>query len=403
MRLGLWLVLALAIGALAAHFLLQDNGYVLLRFGGYVAETSVPVLIGVLVAAYAAVRLLIRIWNAPRRLGEVWATARIRHAGRQATRGYIALAEGKLARGERLLTRGARRSETPLLNYLAAARAAQMQGDRERRDSWLRMASEQEPAAGDAVLLTQAELQLDDGDYAGALESLGQIRERQPNHPQALRLLGDLYHRQSDWSALVSLLPLIRRRGNLSVTTLDRWTQDAYGAILAAPSPDRAVLDQRWEEVPRALRREPALQLARAQGLVACGAMEVAEAEIRRTLKERWDDRLVDLYGRLQVGDSAAHLKRLEGWLRERPKDPVLLLAAGRAALRHQLWGKARSYLEASIGVSPSAPAYQELGQLMLRIGESSAAMKAFESGLSLSRAPREAALPRLTEPSAPA
>jgi len=110
----------------------------------------------------------------------------------------------------------------------------------------------------------------------------------------------------------------------------------------------------------------------------------------------------VDLYGRLQVHDSAAHLKRLEGWLRERPKDPALLLAAGRAALRHQLWGKARSYLEASIGVSPSAPAYQELGQLMLRIGESTAAMKAFESGLSLSRVPRDATLPRLTEPSAP-
>ena len=135
MKVGLVVILALIVGALAAHLVLADNGYVLVNFRGYVIETSVPILALVLVLGYLAVRVLVQAWRAPRRLGEAWARARINYAGRQATKGYIALAEGRLARGERLLTRGARQSETPLLNYLAAARAAQMQGDRSRREA----------------------------------------------------------------------------------------------------------------------------------------------------------------------------------------------------------------------------------------------------------------------------
>ena len=124
MKVGLVVILALIVGALAAHLVLADNGYVLVNFRGYVIETSVPILALVLVLGYLTVRVLVQVWRAPRRLGEAWARARINYAGRQATKGYIALAEGRLARGERLLTRGARQSETPLLNYLAAARAA---------------------------------------------------------------------------------------------------------------------------------------------------------------------------------------------------------------------------------------------------------------------------------------
>ncbi|MEO7385724.1 MAG: heme biosynthesis HemY N-terminal domain-containing protein, partial [Gammaproteobacteria bacterium] len=384
MKVGLVVILALIVGALAAHLVLADNGYVLINFRGYVIETSVPILVLVLVLSYLAVRMVVQIWRAPRRLGEAWARARINYAGRQATKGYIALAEGRLARGERLLTRGARLSETPLLNYLAAARAAQMQGDRGRRDSWLRMACEQEPAAQDAVLLTQAELQLEDGQYAEALTSLNRVRARHPTHAQALKLLSELHYRRKEWQPLAELLPLLRRRGNMPTEMLDEWSVDTYGNIMTGVRLDRVALDTVWEDIPRHLRREPRLTLTRAQALIACGATEDAEGEIRRTLKEDWSDALIDLYGELPVADPAAHLKRIEAWLRERPEDAALLLAAGRASVRHQLWGKARSYLEASLAVRPAPETYRVLGQLMARVGEAQSASKAYERGLAM-------------------
>ena len=387
MKVGLVIVLALVVGALAAHLVLADNGYVLINFRGYVVETSVPILVLVLVLGYLAVRVLAHIWRAPRRLGEAWARARIGYAGRQATKGYIALAEGRLARGERLLTRGARLSETPLLNYLAAARAAQMQGDRDRRDGWLRMACEQEPAAQDAVLLTQAELQLEDGQFAEALNSLNRVRERHPTHAQALKLLGELHHRRKEWQPLAELLPLLRRRGNVAANILDEWSVEAYGNLMTSIQFDRLGLDQVWEEIPRHLRREPRLTLTRARALLGCGSIEDAEADIRRTLKEDWSEALVDLYGELPTADPAAHLKRIETWLRERPEDPALLLAAGRTSVRHQLWGKARSYLEASLAIRPAPDTYRALGQLMARVGEAQSASRAYERGLAMSAA----------------
>lgn len=384
MKTGFTIVVALVIGALAAHLALPDNGYALINFRGYIIETSVPVLVLLLILAYLAVRALIYIWQAPRRLGEAWARGRKRHAGKKATQGYIALAEGRLSQGERLLTSGARHSETPLLNYLAAARAAQMQGDRQRRDAWLSMACEQEPAATDAVLLTQAELQLEDGQYAEALASLNRVRERQPNHARALKLLGDLHQRRGEWQPLAELLPLIRRHGNVPTAMLDEWSVAAWSNIMATPQADRSALDRVWEAVPRHLRREPRLSLARAKALIACSAVDDAELEIRRTLNEDWSEALVNLYGQLAVTDPAAQLKRIEAWLKEHPEDPALLLAAGRTCVRHQLWGKARSYFEASLALRGAPETYRALGQLMAQLGESQSASRAFERGLSM-------------------
>src|SRR5690606_1092311 len=79
-RAGLWAVAALFLGAFAAHFLLQDRGYVLINFRGYAIEMSVPGLLLVLIAAYAVVRALAAVWNAPRRLGAMLTERRTRKA-----------------------------------------------------------------------------------------------------------------------------------------------------------------------------------------------------------------------------------------------------------------------------------------------------------------------------------
>ncbi len=386
MRLGLLIVVFLAFGSVATHFLLEDNGYVLINFRGYAIEMSVPILVFLLAVLYLLVRLVVRIWRAPRKLGEAAARIRDRRAGQQATKGYIALAEGRISQGERLLTKGARRSDTALLSYLAAARAAQMQDDPERRDSWLKMAYEQEPAAKNAVLLTQAELQLQGDEIEQALASLNRILEDNPGHGQALRLLAGLHERREDWQALEKILPALRKQRSLPAGMLESWTIKTFAGLLGKEGLDRAAIESLYQRVPRTLRKNPALVKARARALVKCGETGLVETEIRKALKNQWDEGLILLYGELETADPAAHLRHTEAWLKDRPEDPVLLLTAGRVCLRNQLWGKARSYLESSLAIRPSAAAYHELGQLMLQTGESEAATLAFQQGLSLGR-----------------
>ncbi len=386
MKTGFAIVLTLALGALAGHYLMAENGYVLVSFQGYVVEMSVPVALFMLFLAYLAVRILAWVWRVPRELGEATARARLRWAGRQTTRGYIAIAEGKLAHGERLLTRGARRSGAPLMNYLAAARLAHQQNDADRRDGWLRLAYEQEPAAADAVLLAQAEMQMDDQAFDKALVALARIREHNPKHGQALKLLAALYWRRQEWRALVDLLPLLRAMPPLPPEKLNRWTTDAFVALLDDPGLDETRISKLWDEVPKTLRRDARLVLARARALARSGAATVAEAEIRRALRDEWDASLIRLYGELQLPEVAQQLKSAEAFLKERPEDPDLLLTVGRLSFRNQLWGKARSYLETSLSIRPAAETCEALGQLLQRIGDREAAAKAFERGLAMGK-----------------
>jgi HemY protein len=385
MRFGLWVTVVLIVGAIAAHFMLESNGYVLISFRGYTIEMSVPILLLLLTLSYLAIRLLVRIWNAPRALGEFAARTRHKRSGRQIIRGFIALSEGKLARGERLLTKGAADSEAPILNYLAAARTAHMQGDPERRDGWLKMAYAQESGADNAVLLTQAELQLAAGEFEQARASLTRITENRPQHPQALRLLAELHFQKRDWKELMALLPALRRAKNVLPEQLDAWTVEVYSRQLSETSPDKTEIEKFWQSLPRPLRKNIELIAARAKALVMCGEQQQAEIEIRRALKTCWNEELVKLYGELTLADPQAQLRQVESWLMARPEDPVLLLVAGRACVRSQLWGKARSYLESSIAIRPTPAAYHELGQLMLKLDEKDAATNAFAKGLTLS------------------
>jgi len=385
MRFGFLIVAALLVGAVATHFLLESNGYVLISFRGWTIEMSVPVLLFMVVLTYVAIRILVRIWRAPRQLGEMAARGQLARSGRNITRGYIALSQGKLARGERLLTKGAAKSEAPLANYLAAARTAQMQGDRARRDGWLKMAYEQDGASRNAVLLTQAELQLADGEYEQARASLNKIRDDQPQHPQALKMLVDLHRRDGEWDVVMELLPALRRAKNVPVAQLDEWATEAHEVLFVAPGNTTARIEELWAALPRNLRKSPRLLRARAKALVAAGDASLAQGEIKKALKQEWDDELVSIYGSMKPSDNAAQLKQLEAWLTSRPEDPVLLLAAGRSCIRNELWGKARSYLESSLAIRPTPDAYQELGELMLQLDERDAATSAFAKGLTLS------------------
>ena len=78
-----------------------------------------------------------------------------------------------------------------------------------------------------------------------------------------------------------------------------------------------------------------------------------------------------------------ARIQQAEAWLEQHPSDPNLLLALGRLCRRQQLWGKARSYLEASLSVWASAIAHIELARLLTALEESEAAQRHFEAAAS--------------------
>ncbi len=383
MKAGLAVIFTLALGALIANYILPDNGYVLINFRGYAIEMSVPVMAFLLLVAYAAVRFCIQILSTPRKMGEMVARRRQRKAGERITRGYIEMSEGNFARGEKLLTRGVRNSDTPLLNYLAAARAAQAQGDRERRDNWLRMAHDQDPKASAAVLLTQAELQLENKEYEAARTTLSKVLEKTPENAEAMRLLAVLCVQLGNWTDLEDLLIRLRKQGHIPDAVIDEWFVQAWQSLLGAAVSNPQRVRQLWKKLPRHLRHRAELIHAQVDAHVADGQPAEAEKTLRKSLDKNWSEELVLVYGQLEA-DTASQLRVVERWLGKRPEDAALLLSAARLCVRSELWGKARSYFETSNAIQPSPETWHDFGQLMLRIGDYEAASRSFESGLTM-------------------
>jgi HemY protein len=395
MKLGLLFVVVLIVSAFGASFLLADPGYVVISFRGYLIEMSVPVLLALFVLTIFGAWLILKLLRAPRKLGEAAGRYRSSRAGQKLTRGVIEVAEGNFAKGERLLGRAADVSDAPLLNYLQAARAAHLLGQDERRDGWLRQAYENLPEAANAVLLTQAELQLDQGQYELALATLRQIEENSPNHGHALMLLGRLYYRLEDWPHLSEILPRLKKHGRLDAATLTKWTLRVHRENLESAADGMAVAVA-WKPVAKDLKKDIGLLEAYYGGLIRTGMHAQAEKELAAELRREWRSPLAALFGIVEGVDAPRQLKKAENWLRKHGEDPDLLLTAARLCLRNELWGKARSYLETVISIRPTPESYQEYGRLLSQLGEGDAAADAYRAGLGLVARSPLPALPRL-------
>ncbi len=395
MKIGFVIIVVLIVSSFAAHFLLADPGYVIINFRGYLVEMSVPVMVGLAIVVLIALWIIRRIIQAPRLLGEAAGRYRAGRAGQKLTLGMIEVAEGNFSRGEKLLARAAKTSDAPLFNYLQAARAAHLQGQNERRDEWLKLAYENSPGAANAVLLTQAEFQIDQEQYESALATLRRIEENSKDHGYALELLGRLYFQLEDWDHLADILPRVQKHGRVAKDTIDKWTVRVHReGISSARDADAVLLE--WKNVPKRLKSDVTLLETYYESLMRVGAHDKAEKDLVQQLKSQWHGPLVRLYGLVQGPDPSKQLKRAESWLAKRGEDPDLLLAAARLCQRLELWGKARSYLETVISIRPTPEAYREYGRLLNQLGEGHAAADAYRAGLSMVAEQDVPAIPHL-------
>lgn len=386
MRLLVVILLALIASVAVALWAMEDPGYVLVAVAGWSVETTLTLMVMVLLAVFAAFYFMLRMGSKLRAMPSTvrhWRRHRQQGRARAAlTRGLIELAEGRWPAAERHLLRYASKSQTPLLIYLAAARAAQAQGADERRDQYLKLAHQSHPSADIAVGLTQAELQLNQQQLEQALATLRHLQQLAPKHTHVLKALARLYRQLGDWEHLLELLPTLRRRKVLEVDELDELTRQACIALLQASS--GAASENLWSRISREFQEDRQVLLAYVKKLLETGNADVAEPLLRKSLKQAYDAELVRLYGLIEGVQPARQLATLEALLENNKNDASMLLAAGRQSLRNQLWGKARSYLEASINIRPLAESYNELGNLLEQLGEREAAAECFHAGLRL-------------------
>lgn len=359
----------------------EDAGYVKMVWGGRVLQTSFIGLLLMLCVLYFTIRALAHIIRSPSKLKHAVQDQNKKRAQKRLTQGMIDVSEGNFAKAEKELTKSVKNSDTPLLNYLNAARAAQAQGKSEKRDQWLLKAYQSNPEAEKAVLLTQAELQLESGELEQSLATLQTLEEISPGHRQSLRLQAKLYERLSDWQKLRELMPKLQKFKAYSKQELDEIAVRANAALLdAADTADTLALA--WKDLDKVSKESPELISSYAQGLLDTQQTTAAEKVVVSALKKHWHDDLLDAYAKLETVEVKKRLAQVEKWLKKRGESAKLLQVAAQLSMQDELWGKARSYLESSIKLDPSAQSYSLYGDLLATIGDAHAAAEAYKKGL---------------------
>lgn len=388
------LIVALVLIALSValvSLLNQNNGYAMFGFGHWTVEGSLAMFIlldlALFLVLYLAIRTFARAWSIP----EQWQKWRKRRQKQRAQNslasGLLDMAAGKWKSAEQKLIKHADISEKPILNYLGAARAAQERGIFAKRDSYLKLAQESMPSEQLAVAITQAELQLSNDQIEQALATLTHLRKIAPKHGYVLKLSKELYLRLENWPALKQLLPELSKNDVISKDELSELEVKVYVGLMqqAVAEVDRERLTTVWKQIPKHLRNQTEIVEIYVLQLQANDGDDEAESLLEKAIEKNWDERLVELYGAIEGQRQDKRLSRAESWLKEHPQSPALLLTLAHICLRSKLWGKARSYLEACIGVKSSVAAQHELGLLLEQMGEKELALESYRVGLELS------------------
>jgi HemY protein len=386
MKAGIYIAVAMLIGAALANMLLADPGYIAIRFAGHLVEMTAITFAVLLVAAYVAVRLMVRLVTARRQWKRAQVERREERARRSLSLAILELAEGQWESAESTATRYVRDAEHGVAHYLVAARAAELQGSAQRRDEWLARALDMPAKSHAPALIMQAELLLKHKQLQAAQTALEQLEQRQEQNARGLLLLARIYRQTNDWQKLQELEPRLRSTRGIETAVADETVTQIYLDRLraAGATANPNALRSAWKDMPRSLCKRADMVVAYARAAMSCDEPDLAEKQLRELLDAQWDDAAVQAYGELETQDALQTLERAEAWLPQHQEDATLLLACARLSARAELYGKARSYLETSIAIRPRLDAYQLLADLMEQLGDRDRALSALTDALAL-------------------
>lgn len=389
MRGLLWLFVLAALAVALSLALRGNGGYALFVLPSWRVEISLNFLAFLVTAGFALGYLLVRaVWHILRLPSHVRAFRGRRRAdaGHAATLGAIqALFEGRFVRAEKLASRAIDLGATPGLAGLLAARAAQRLRDFGRRDQWLERSKQGDGEWRVAQAMTKAEFLLDERRFDEARSVLRELHAHGPRHVAALFLMLRAEQGMSNWEEVLRTANALEKHGAMPAEALDSVRATAHVALLTS-RPDREDLARQWESTPRSERVRPRIAAAAARAFMQLGDCHRAHRIIEEALERNWDGALALLYGECADKDALERLERAEEWLKDRPGEAELLLTLGRLCVQRELWGKAQSYLEASLATQPTQAAHIALAKLYEQLGRPAEAGRHFRASADLAQ-----------------
>ncbi|MBP9540638.1 MAG: heme biosynthesis protein HemY [Vitreoscilla sp.] len=373
MKALIWLVVLFAGAAAVAVLTHSYPGNVFIIIGDELRRVSLNTFILTtvvfVVVLYLLLSLLGRMVSIPggmRRYGQRRRSAKVADALNEAGQAFF---EGRFQKAqseaEKVLKNKECGDAAPLALMLAAYSAEQTNDDAAKQGYLQRLAALPESMQLSRYLL-EAESALERYDYEAAQISIDAARKLNPGLTRLLQLELRMAVDQKDAMKVLRLTEQLGKAGALSATELQQYQWVAYRQLLAQCH-DAKALKICLKRIPEA-DQKGGLSVEIAERFQQLGLYAQAAKWAKTHYPLNRDVALLNVLfessASLSDKEQQQAFEAADGWLKTYREDTDLLLALGEAAYQRQLWGKAQSYLEASLSQHPSIQAHLALAKV---------------------------------------
>jgi HemY protein len=201
-------------------------------------------------------------------------------------------------------------------------------------------------------------------------------------HIGALSLELKAQQQARNWDAVLDVMAQLEKRNAIDKVVAAQLRQQAWLEKLRSQATDIITLRALWKSIPGEFKHRSKIAAAAAEAFRKLGDCKSAQLLLAESLNAQWDSELVALYGECNNDNNIVQIELAERWLKKHTDDAGLLLALGKLCMHQQLWGKAQSYLDASLSLESGRATYAALGQLAEKMGRHEEALAYFQQAL---------------------
>jgi HemY protein len=376
---GLWFFARLALVVVVAVWLAERPGAASIEWQGWLVETSAAMLIGTVFVIVVVALLLARLLRIVQFAPTIYARSRRRQAkeraGRDLTRGLVAIAAGDTRDARRLAQRAVEGPgvSDPALAHFLAGQAAHAAGELAQAEEHFRILRDQ-PETRFLGLRGLIALALERGDDEQALTLAREARRVNASSLWAAKTLFELEARAHAWAQaehtladaerLNAFAPLVARRHHVAVLLARAEEAARNGATADAIAHAQKAHELDPASAPAAVRLATLLD--------AAGRAKPAARALERSWVERPHASIAAAWASLDgAATPLARAQRLERLIELTPDSPVARQALGEAQAEAGLWGDARANLTKA---AEAGGLTRRLGRALARVEEGAGA-----------------------------
>ncbi|MFS6938782.1 HemY protein [Neisseria animaloris] len=373
MRGLIWIIVlfAVAVGLAIAAGSYSGNVYVV------VEQTMLRInlhafilgLIALVVVLYLLVRLIAGILNVPGRMQRFGVARKGRQAATALNNAGLAFFEGKFQKAEQEAAKVLANKEAGdnrTLALMLGAHAADQMDDTALRDRYLQDIESLPAKQQLSRYLLLAESALTRRDYPAAENHLAAAAQINPSLTRLVRLQLRYAFDKGNALEVLDKADKLVKAGAISDYEAEQYQNWAYHRLLALAS-DHNGLKVCLKRIPEHLKTGE-LCIAIAEKYERLGlyghAVKWVEKYYPHTQQAELLETFVQSVRFLNDKEQRKAIDLADGWLQAHPNNAKLLMYLGELAYGKQLWGKAQTYLEASLAIDPSMPARLALAKV---------------------------------------